>query len=286
MTTSSTDRAILGRTLPSGQFRVHETRGHVDVPAALAVLRGELAACHVHGFVSPVDCRRIAACFWASERRAPRYGEGDDGVEGYLVGASHIEKTTDQYLREAAEVAGAVRLLFAGVDDPIAGFRAALAGQGGIRRMRPAAHHGRPAGDAKAVCWNNSGDYLLLPHDDVAQLGDPRQAGFEIQRVRRVLAVNIYPENAAGTGQIRLWTVEPDDRSRGRLGLSHSGFPYPPELLAPYPSRTVAVRTGDLCLVNGNLAHAVLRGPAAANRRLLLTAFMGLTNESELIWWT
>jgi hypothetical protein len=284
--TSSADRTIIGPALPPGRFRVHETVRHVEVPAVLAVLRGQLAAYRVSDFVPEPDCRRIATNFWASDRREPRYGEGDDGVEGYLVGASHIEKTTDRYLREAAERADAVRMLVAGAGDPIAAFRDTLVGQDGIRRLRPAAHDGRPAGDAKAVCWNNVGDYLLLPHDDVAQLGDPLQAGFEIQRVRRVMAVNVYPENVAGTGQIKLWNVEPDDRSRERLGLRYSGFPYPPELLAPYASVTIAIRTGDLCLVNGNLAHAVLRGAPGANRRLLLTSFMARTDESELIWWT
>jgi hypothetical protein len=41
-------------------------------------------------------------------------------------------------------------------------------------------------------------------------------------------------------------------------------------------------------VINGNLAHAVLRGDSASStrKRLLLTCFMALTNERELIWWT
>lgn len=276
---------ISGRALPTGQFRIDEASRSVDVPAALRVLRGELAACLVHDFVPEPDCRRIAANFWTSGGRIPRYGDGDDGVEAYLVGASHIEKSTAEYLREAADSADAVRLLYVRAADPMAAFRGKLAGDD-IPRLRPAQHDGRLAGDAKAVCWNNSGDYLLLPHDDVAQLGDPRQAGFEIQRVRRVMAVNIYLENAAGGGQVRLWNVEPDEHSRIGLGLQYSGFPYPPELLAAYPSVSIPVRTGDLCLVNGNLAHAVQCGAPGTSRRLLLTSFMGLAGEGELIWWT
>lgn len=288
MTIHSTAPLITGAALSPEQFRVHETIRDVDVPKVLAVLRGELAAYRVHGFVPEQDCRRIVANFWASAGRVPRYGEGEDGVEGYLIGASHIEKTTDEYLREVGEHAAAVRSLYEGAVNPVAAFRARLAGHGGVRSARPAMHGGRAAGDSKAVCWNNTGTYLLLPHDDLAQLSDPRQAGFEIQAARRVMAVNVYPQVPERTGQIKLWNVEPDDATRAGLGLTHSGYPYPPELLRDHPSIVVPVQTGDLCVINGNLAHAVLRGdPAApARSRLLLTCFTTLNAGRELIWWT
>jgi hypothetical protein len=73
-----------------------------------------------------------------------------------------------------------------------------------------------------------------------------------------------------------------------RPDLGVRGYPYPPELLWEFPSIVVPVQTGDLCVINGNLVHAVLRcDPSASARdRLLLTCFMALTDEGELIWWT
>jgi hypothetical protein len=137
------------------------------------------------------------------------------------------------------------------------------------------------------VYWNNFGPFLHQPHDDLAQVKDPVQADFEIQQVPRVMAVNVYAAVPERSGQLRIWNVEPDDETRAELGLTGVGFPYPPELLLNIPATVIEVETGDLCVVNGNLVHAVIRGDIASPRnRLLLTCFMGLNLNDELIWWT
>ena len=194
----------------------------------------------------------------------PRYGEGEDGVEAYLIGASHYGKPTLTYLNEVLACKSAVESLYTGTINPVAAFREALASSGESIKVRAASLNGLPAGDCKAVYWNNFGAFLLEPHDDLAQVKDPIQEDFEIQQVNRVMAVNIYAAVPEGFGQLQLWNVEPDDETRAELGLSGVGFPYPAELLSEYPSTLIEVETGDLCVVNGNLVHAVVRGSIAA----------------------
>jgi hypothetical protein len=275
---------ITGTSLAGDAFRVHETTGSVDVGTVFEVLNGNLAAYLIRGFVPPDVCRRVEANFWASPERVPRYGEGEDGVEAYLIGASHYGKPTLTYLNEVLACKAAVESLYTGTINPVAAFRNTLASSLTVRAARL---DNLPAGDCKAVYWNNVGTFLLEPHDDLAQVKDPIQADFEIQQVDRVMAVNIYASVPERSGQVEVWNIEPDDETRAELGLTNVGFPYPAELLVEYPSLTIAVETGDLCIANGNLVHAVLRGNTATPQsRLLLTCFMGRNRNNELIWWT
>lgn len=283
---STTFRPITGTSLAESAFRVHEANGTVDVSTVFEVLGGNLAAYHVKGFVPLDACEQIVKNFWASAERVPRYGVGEDGVEAYLIGASHYGKPTVTYLEEVRACERAVESLYAGTINPVALFRQRVGSEGGVD-VRAASFNGLPAGDSKAIYWNNVGTFLLEPHDDLAQVKDAIQAGFEIQQVSRVMAVNIYAAVTAGSGQLKIWNVEPDEETREELGLSGVGFPYPAGLLDEYSSTVIAVNTGDLCVVNGNLVHAVLRGNTSSPRsRLLLTCFTGLNFRNELIWWT
>ncbi|MGH3670448.1 MAG: hypothetical protein ACRDSH_07410 [Pseudonocardiaceae bacterium] len=283
-----TGPTVTGASLSPSQFVVAANDGEIDLERAFEVLQGRLAVHIVHNYIDATDCARIAGNFWLSTGRRPRYGDGADGVEGYLLGASHIEKSVTRYLDEVQECQLAVNLLYSGVMDPLQRLRSLVATHPMVRCARPARHEGRNAADSKAVCWNGSGSYLLEPHDDVSQLSDPLQADFEIHGRERVTAVNLYPAIARGSGPIKLWNVMPDRLSVARLGLQYSGFPYPPESLEGYPSLVLDLRRGDLCLLNGNLVHAVMRGEAGTppSSRLLITCFMSFSDQGELLWWT
>lgn len=285
---TSTTSTVTGTCLTESGFTVSESSGEVDLDRAFDVLSGRLAAHIVHDYVDAAGCARIEANFWSSTRRQARHGAGADGVEGYVLGASHIEKPLARYLDEVEANRSAVAELYVGAVDPLSRLRSRLATHRGVGRARPAAHDGRAAADSKAVCWNGIGEHLLEPHEDLAQLGDPRQAEFEISGCEQVTAANFYPSIVAGSGQIKLWNVIPDPASKARLGLEHSGFPYPPDALAGHPSLVLELRRGDLCLMNGNLVHAVLRGMAEtpSSARLLVTCFMSLGAGGELLWWT
>jgi len=276
---------ITGSTLSKSHFRVQESSGHLEFSWVSSLLSGELAAYRICGFLDSSRRQRIVENFWNATARTPRYGEGEGGVEGYFIGASHIEKTTQEYLDEARHFENAVADLYRGTTDPLTILRERLRSR--MLCVRAAAHEGRSAGSAKAVYWNNIGEFLLLPHDDLAELSDPRQAGFEIQKVQRVMAANFYAEMPNTGGELKVWNIEPDVPSRERLGLKHSGYPYPAELLDDYGHITIDIKAGDLVLLNGNLIHAVLGSSGASpQRRLLITCFMGMLPNRELVWWT
>lgn len=283
-----TTQQITGTSLPGTAFRLHETDRVVDTDAVYDVLHGKLAAYRIRGFV-PLDvCDRIVQNFQASNHRVPRYGEGQDGVEAYLIGASHYGKPTLQYLEEVRECREAVASLYEGTINPVSAFRGEIAADcRDLRGLRPAALDGLDAGDSKAVYWNDVGNFLLKPHDDLAQVKDPIQWDFEIQEAVRVMALNVYAQVPSNAGQVKIWNIEPDNETREELGLTNVGFPYPAEPLDEYQALIIPVETGDLCVVNGNLVHAVLRGdPGSSRNRLLLTCFMTVNLANELIWWT
>src|SRR3954454_1803057 len=144
---TTTTRRITGASLSAEAFLVHETSGPVDVSLIGDVLRGSLAAYQVHGFVPLDTCQRIVANFWQSPGRVPRYGEGEDGVEAYLIGASHYGKPTMTYLEEARACKDHVEGLYDGIINPVAAFRNILANS---MTVRAASLDGFPAGDSKA----------------------------------------------------------------------------------------------------------------------------------------
>ncbi|MEK9495227.1 hypothetical protein V2H77_01890 [Photorhabdus sp. P32] len=284
------ESSIKGTKLAESEFIVYETSNDISMDAVYDLLDGHLAACRVRDFLPPEQRKRIIENFWRSPARIPRYGGGINGVEGYFIGASHIEKDTRQYIEEAENFRSAIDEVFQDTINPMDHFIKQITHFSGNNSqvIRPAMYHGVAAGNAKILYWNNFGEFLLLPHDDLAQLSDPRQSDFEIQQINRVMAVNFYADVPQNGGQLKVWNIQPDDQSRSALGLAYSGFPYQSELLEDHTSMVINIDAGDLVLLNGNLIHAVLNGNTifSPERRLLVSCFIGLQQNGDLIWWT
>lgn len=276
---------ISGNSLSPSSFNLH-----VDYQFNSSwfeqVLTGHLAAYQVKQYIPAATCEQIWQRFWDMDHVAPRYGDGNDGVEGYILGASHIECRSEDYILSSLKFAPLLKQLFADLDDPVATIRQHIAVS--QPSIRPAVWKQQPAGVVKAIAWNHIGEFLLEPHDDFAQTRDPLQQDFEIQQCQTVFAVNLYVRNPQSHGQLKIWNIQPDLASRRRLGVEHSGYPYPAAALQLYADITVPLEGGDLCIINGNLVHAVLCRHYAnlTQERLLLTFFMGFNTAGELIVWT
>ncbi|MBC8949456.1 hypothetical protein [Xenorhabdus sp. TS4] len=120
--------SLSGVKLEESEFVIHETEGRIEKSAVDALLDGHLAACRIRHFLPWEQRQKIIDNFWLSTARKPRYGDGIDGVEGYFLGASHIEKTTLEYFKEVEYFRPAITQLFQGTLNPQAYFIAQLNG--------------------------------------------------------------------------------------------------------------------------------------------------------------
>lgn len=284
------ERITGGRSLSKEYFKLLEFSNCIDGDAIVALLTGKVAACIFRDAVPRATCDVLVRNFW----RNPGRKERSDGVPGHFVGAYHYGKETAAYMREVCATKPDIDEFYSGVEDPSERVRSetkkALAVKG--INLRAAMHDGITAAGSRALCWTAPGKFLLDPHDDIAQLGDPVQSGFEIQAVRNhtVVAVNIYPHVHPRSGRyLQIWNIQPDDACRRRLNLQHTGYPYSEAHLAEIESMVVTVNTGDVCLFNGGQVHAVvgeLDELRLHERRLLITFFMGLRDDSTAVWWT
>jgi hypothetical protein len=286
---SDADDKLTGLTLPPERFVIKQY-GHIDGEAILAVLNGDIAGCHFRGVISPAACEDITVNFW----RNPGRMERRDGVPGHLVGSSHYRKRTVEYLDDVARNRSFVGALFDRTENSPQVLRdataAALHKRGG--RLRAGQFGERIAGDCRAISWTTRGDYMLAPHDDVAQLGTMEQHDFEIQKTidTVVVPVNLYPRIPSQGGKLQVWNIQPDDSCRARLGLSGRGYPYGVESLRAFDSVIIDVLSGDVVLINGAQVHGVT-GYAQPElpeeqMRLLLTFFMGFIDSTTVVWWT
>jgi hypothetical protein len=226
----------------------------------------------------------MSARFRASPERKAR---GAD-APGYYLGAYHYHKTTDQYLTEAGASRAALATVLDTPDDPLDLFHRGLTealGADGVQ-FRVAAHDGREASRAIIRSWHGQSEYALAPHEDIGQCTEPRQSDFEIQRVtgHQVVAMNMCLDNGLG-GRLAVWNIRPDEATRRRLGLHHTGSPYPLDALEGFDSIWLDVRPGDIYVFNGAHVHAV-EPETGDESRLTLSAILGFIDDETVVSWT
>ena len=252
-----------------------------DPERVLDVLQGRRLGVVFRGVIKPPVREEMTARFWDSPALTRRTGE-----PSHHVGTYHWNKPIDTYLAEAGKVADDVMAVLDVVDSPWHWFRARMNARldvGGAR-LRLAEMDGQSACPALVRAWNKEGEYALEPHEDEAQCRDPRQAGFEVQQVLRyeVCAANMCIEHEAG-GRLVLWNLRPDDESRRRFGIEHSGFSYPPETLRGHDRMTVEIRPGDVYVFNGRHVHAV---DATRGNRTAVSFLLGFVDDQTVVTWT
>lgn len=273
-------RHIAGLTAEPEFFRLEE-RTEFDPELAVDVLRGRRLGV-IFRDVIPADAQKEStARFWSSPARKHREGE-----PSHYIGSYHWNKSTETYLAETARIADAVRGVLDVPNSPWHSFRSGLAAElarDGVD-LRIAEHQGAQACPALIRAWDKEGSFALEPHEDEAQCGDPRQAGFEIQRAPdyEVCAVNMCVEHEEG-GRLVIWNIRPDAESRRRLGIDHIGLPYPADALTDFDRLHIDVRQGDLYVFNGAYVHAV---DTTTGHRTNVTFLMGFIDDHTVVSWT
>ncbi|WP_433858828.1 2OG-Fe(II)-dependent halogenase WelO5 family protein [Streptomyces kronopolitis] len=263
------------------EFFRFEERGELDYELVLDVLHGRRLGVIFRDVIPPAARKDLTERFWASPARHHREGE-----PSHYVGAYHWNKDVDTYLDESAAVAEHVQQVIDAPDSPWHVFRQGVneaLGQEGAS-LRVAQMNGRSACAALIRAWDKEGDFSLDPHEDEAQCKDPRQHGFEVQRVldHQICAVNMCTEHTAG-GRLVIWNIRPDDATRRSLGIEQTGLPYQAADLADFEELRLDIREGDVYAFNGAFVHAV---DANAGNRTTVSFIMGFTDPRTVVSWT
>lgn len=249
------------------------------------VLCGRYLGAVFRGVVGAGTRQALITNFLTSPGRRTR---GVDAPGEYL-GAYHYNKTTSEYLDQTDAVRAVLK---AALDVPSEPLRAlyrkleeALALSG--VEFRPARHEEREACIGIFRSWLGQRDFALDPHEDRGQCEDPKQVGFEIQRVTgyHVVGLNVCLDNGLD-GWLTVWNLRPDEATRKRLGVQYTGSPYATEWLTGIDQLLLDVRPGDIYLFNAGHVHAVepVRDPGAS--RVTLSGILGFADDKTVVSWT
>jgi len=249
------------------------------------VLRGRTLGVIFRDVVAPPTRDEIIARYLASPAKGSRGGD----APGVFLGAYHHGKTHDHYLDLADEVRSELEKALDVPGEPLGELRRVLGthlAADGIE-LRLARHNGREACPGIFRSWHATREYSLEPHEDRGQCEEPRQAGFEIQRVagQHIVGMNVCLDNGPGGGLV-VWNIRPDELTRKRLGVEYTGSPYTAEQMSVFDELRLAVRPGDIYLFNAAHVHAVEAEHSTVSRRVTLSGMMGFIDAKTVVSWT
>ena len=188
---------LSGRSLPRDAFAYSEAVNLPDAHTLRKLLHGTAVAHVVHDYLSQQECERLKKAILDTSEAYER----DDDVGAREIGCGHYGKTTEEYFTKGKNGLAMARIYQgSGVNlEERMSVDIQRALDPGVI-LRPALHHGQSAQHLRTAAWQCDGAYALRPHEDISQMSDPRQAGFEIQAVQTIVATNTYPSMSAKGG--------------------------------------------------------------------------------------
>ncbi|KTR47628.1 hypothetical protein NS303_15180 [Pantoea ananatis] len=243
----------------------------------------------IRNYASKSVCEKLAKNF---DYRVNQSGgnRADDGfVLTNQIGATQFSRNGEQYIHEVNRVNQSVADLMkaTSAEDSESLFLNLTLEKEFLERgihFGPARFKNGYACFATFRRWLDNGVMSLMPHEDMAQVDFAKEDGFEIANTQTVTAYNVCLEAAQGGGQLKIWNLIPDQVCRETLGVTRTGYPYPPHLLNETESLSVQLNAGDLYFMNACHLHGV--SSVSEGSRLTAGRFIGKLNDRKVVYWT
>lgn len=246
---------ISGCSHGASYFKFHKSNA-IDLNKLHDVLNGKLLGTIFTASIPTEDCKVIASNFWNNKSVRER----GDGVPAISIGAHHYKKELHEYFNQIDLAKTHIDDLFAGTQNIVDSFINIVTTYFEKKNIifRVARHNERDASRFVIRSCDSLSDFVILPHDDIAQCRTQQQKGFEVEKIPNyeMVAVNMCLENHNG-GQLHIWNIQPDDETRARLNIEETGYPYPAYLVRDFDEMAIPINAGDIYCFNGRNIHAV-----------------------------
>jgi hypothetical protein len=263
-----------------------------DVDIVLSMLRDG----HYKGSVAYVirnavpadDCRTVYSNFKSIIAGKGSQRAFDDIIKADQIGSTQFQKAGQEYAESTARAQSLMLALFDELPaDRVSQFmldKQLLAGflKHGLH-FGPARFKSTYANYCTIRAWLDNGEMSLHPHEDISQVEAARADEFEIQTVDNTMSFNVCVAHVGSGGETKVWDLRPSPDVRRSLGLYDTGYPYPIEFVEDLRSFTLLLNPGDCYFLSASFLHGVQR---TIGERVTAGRFMGLSNDSRVLFWT